>query len=350
HAILRHLSLRTPKIRVRVVGTNGKGSTAWFLAAALRATGLKVGLYTSPHILRFHERIRIQGREVPDRLLRLAAARVRPYAERYRASWFEAATAIALVCFSKARVDVEILEAGVGGRLDATTAVPADMCLITPIALDHQDWLGESLSAIAREKAYAMRGCAVCLSAPQEPSVRRVLRAFAHGLAFARRWRGPLAARGAFQRINAGLAWAAVERLRALGRIPDRPAAAHRAIARTRVPGRCMRIFYKGAELWLDPAHNAHAARALAKALASAAPLDAAFVYTRADRDPAPIAEVLRRIARRVETSRNPEHAPPRVQAYLGRNPGAKILVCGSFRTVAAMLAAVEDDEGVARR
>jgi len=135
--------LKQPKLRIRIAGTNGKGSTAFMLANALQACGLKVGLYTSPHILQFNERIRINGEPVSDTALLQGIEQLMPRALEIGASYFETATALALKQFSDLEVDVEILEAGVGARLDATTAVEADVALITPIGLDHQGWLGE---------------------------------------------------------------------------------------------------------------------------------------------------------------------------------------------------------------
>ncbi|MDX8405348.1 MAG: bifunctional folylpolyglutamate synthase/dihydrofolate synthase, partial [Mariprofundus sp.] len=153
-AVIAATALHRPQLRIRVAGTNGKGSTASMLAAALQSSGLSVGLYTSPHLLCFNERIRLQGVPVADDVLYGAMQRLMPIALQAGASYFETATALALDIFANAGVDVEILEAGVGARLDATTAVAADMALLTPIGLDHQAWLGDSVAAVASEKAY----------------------------------------------------------------------------------------------------------------------------------------------------------------------------------------------------
>ncbi len=152
--LLRPLCIKRPKLRVRIAGTNGKGSTAFMLSHALQACGMRTGLYSSPHIQHFGERIRINGVPVSETTLHMLMQSIMPAALKAGASYFEAATALALKYFSDSHVDVEILEAGVGARLDATTAVEADMALITPIGLDHQNWLGDRLADIAAEKAH----------------------------------------------------------------------------------------------------------------------------------------------------------------------------------------------------
>ena len=140
---------------VLVAGTNGKGSTCTFLAHALQAQGKQVGLYTSPHLLRFTERIRIDGDELAQGSVatlydKIVAAETRAGLEL---SFFEITTAMALLAFRAHDVQTAVLEVGLGGRLDATNAVPRILSVITPIDLDHQEYLGDSLAAIAREKA-----------------------------------------------------------------------------------------------------------------------------------------------------------------------------------------------------
>ena len=130
---LSHLSLRRPKLRVRIAGTNGKGSTGYFLESAFRASGFTTGFYTSPHILRFNERIRINGAPASDEVLTPLLTDILDLGKKCGASPFELATALAISTFNQKNVDIEILECGLGARLDATTAVPADMALITPV-------------------------------------------------------------------------------------------------------------------------------------------------------------------------------------------------------------------------
>jgi len=329
-----------PRLRIRVVGTNGKGSTARFLATALQALGLRVGLYTSPHLVRFAERIAIDGRPVDDDVLLAALRRIVPHAEAIGASWFEAATVLALDCFAKAQVDVEILEAGVGARWDATTAFAAEMALIAPIGLDHCQWLGPTIEAIAEDKAHAFDGCRWCLTAPQPDAAMPALRKHAQALQVAPPWQGRLAAFGAFQRINAGLAWAAVLALRDAGWIPTKKQAllrAQKAIASTSIPGRMQRLCIGNAELWIDVAHNEHAAEAVAQALIPLRPWARVVVAVREDRDPKPIEQALAVLEAPIVRAATPEQAPQlAAQALLE----GRVLVVGSHRAAGAVLAA----------
>lgn len=345
HVLLRSCRSQRPRVRIRIAGTNGKGSTAHMLAAAVAACGYSVGLYTSPHILCFNERIRINGDKVANEALLAALRQLLPVAQAVGASYFEVATALALNAFAAAGVQVEILEAGVGARLDATTAVPADMALITPIALDHQAWLGPTLAAIATEKAYVMAGCRDVLSATQPACVRQVLSAARSDVRFVRRRRWPgLAVRGAHQRVNASLALAAAECLGRAGLAVD-PRLACRAIAATEVPGRLQCVIWGGRHIWLDAAHNLHAVRALLPTLPELAePFDAIFVFTRPDRDLSAGMRLLRPHARRLvgppASSGICDVTYSDVPAALANELAAKtrghFLLLGSFTTVAA--------------
>jgi len=142
---------------ITVGGTNGKGSCIAFLEAIYRAAGYKVGAYTSPHILRYNERIRINGQPVDDEAICQAFNRIDSARGDISLSYFEFGTLAALDLFSAAGVDVQLLEVGLGGRLDAVNIVAADATVITTIAIDHIDWLGNTLEAIGREKAGIFR-------------------------------------------------------------------------------------------------------------------------------------------------------------------------------------------------
>ncbi len=341
HALLEGLPLRRPRLRIRIAGTNGKGSTAWMLAAGLCAAGLRVGLYTSPHILRFNERIRIDGRPLGDAALLAQLARIAPRALECGASWFEAATALALTCFSAAGVDVEILEAGVGARLDATTAVAADMALITPIGLDHQAWLGETLAAIAHEKAHAASGCEFAFSAPQTQEAATVLGNIAPHIRFAAPWpkEEALTAPGRHQRINAGLAWAGAAAALEMAGLPEKADAARRAIALACPPGRLQCVTIGQAELWLDAAHNRHALEALLPWLADQPRFDAIVVFTREDRSLEDGLALLRPFARALRDGRDAAQAGEELASLLERMPQGRFLALGSFRTLASIAA-----------
>jgi dihydrofolate synthase/folylpolyglutamate synthase len=166
---------------VQIAGTNGKGSTAAMLASVCRAAGIGAGLYTSPHLVSMRERVRVAGREIGRGEFARAATDVRAAAEGVaRASqalptFFEQVTALALVAFREARVELAVLETGLGGRLDATTAARATTVAVTPVALDHQEYLGNTLAEIAAEKAAIIRPGVSAVVAPQEPEAEEVI-------------------------------------------------------------------------------------------------------------------------------------------------------------------------------
>ena len=168
---------------VQIAGTNGKGSTAAMLESICRAAGVSVGLYTSPHLVSITERIKIAGDEISKDAFARFASEVRLAAESLVTSenlealptFFEHVTAIALLAFREAGVELAILETGLGGRLDATTAVRAGTVAITPISLDHQEYLGETLVEVAGEKAAIIRPKSIVVVSPQPEVVRRVI-------------------------------------------------------------------------------------------------------------------------------------------------------------------------------
>lgn len=166
---------------VQIAGTNGKGSTAAMLAAVARAAGLRAGLYTSPHLVSVTERVRVGGLEVSRDDFARHATRVREAAEAVGRdsgalpTFFEQVTAVALSAFADEKVELAILETGLGGRLDATTAAGALWVAVTPVALDHQEYLGETLAEIAAEKAAIIRPGTRAVVAPQKPEVLEVI-------------------------------------------------------------------------------------------------------------------------------------------------------------------------------
>lgn len=168
---------------VQIAGTNGKGSTAVLLESICRAAGIKTGLFTSPHLVSITERIRIDGCEITEEDFARLATEVRNAADQLlragrieaRPTFFEQVTAIALLAFKDAQVDLAILETGLGGRLDSTTMARADTVAITPIALDHQEYLGGTLREIAAEKAAIIRPGVTAIIAAQPEEARRVI-------------------------------------------------------------------------------------------------------------------------------------------------------------------------------
>jgi len=346
HALLAEMNLNRPRLRIRIAGTNGKGSTAFMLSHALQRAGLTAGLYTSPHIHTFNERIRINGQPVTDAEIISILEDIITTATKIGASYFEVATALALSLFSRARVDVEILEAGVGARMDATTAVPADMALVTPVAMDHQAWLGEALTAIADEKAHVMDGCRWAISAAQADEVSEVLRKHRPDIEFVsdEDVLQPLKMAGDHQHCNASLAYAAIRRLCAEGGVEADLPAMMSAIANTQVPGRLQHILWNRCDLWLDAAHNMHAVQALLPSLPDLAdPFDAILVFTRGDRDLTEALPLLRPLTRRLVAQNNQagccdanyDDLRDALEAEVEGRAGGTFLVLGSFTSLA---------------
>ncbi|MDI9631029.1 MAG: Mur ligase family protein [Acidobacteriota bacterium] len=298
-------ALDDPQLRfpsVLVAGTNGKGSTAALLAAILQAAGLRTGLYTSPHLERPAERIRVDGLPLPDRRLARLLAEVvaASTAGGGRApTYFEAMTAAAFLAFARQRVDLAVLEVGMGGRLDATNLARPELSLVTAIDLDHREFLGETRAAIAREKAGIFRPGrpALALAGSAEATAALAAEAAAVGASFldlgpwlaetrfleegwegqrlaivtpAGRWRLRLPLAGRHQAANLLLAVHAAERLRALGWPAIGPAAIRQGVAATRWPGRLESVLLPtGDRVLLDAAHNPDGARRLAEFLAA---------------------------------------------------------------------------------
>jgi len=180
-AALEHPENRFPT--VLVAGTNGKGSTAATLASILQASGLKTGLYTSPHLVRINERIRLNGEAISDDDFAMLHDVVDRTAERlvgegdlpWHPSFFEMLTAMAFEYFAHSRPDIVVLEVGMGGRLDATNVVEPRLSIITDISLDHQKYLGETVAEIAREKAGVIRPGGILVTLPQLPEANDVI-------------------------------------------------------------------------------------------------------------------------------------------------------------------------------
>lgn len=253
---------------IHVAGTNGKGSTCAMADAVARAAGCRTGLFTSPHLIDYRERIRVSGVEIPEEAcaamlteLRELCASLEPHP-----TFFEITLVLAMRWFRERECEVLVLETGMGGRLDATTAVPADVCAITPVGMDHMQWLGDTVEAIALEKAGIFVEGKPAISAPQLPSVRRVLECEANErrvpLSFVE---GPLngypiALPGEHQRWNAALA---LECLHAVGVRLDYETVRH-GLATVRWPGRFECFEHAGREIVLDGAHNPQGAAVLA--------------------------------------------------------------------------------------
>jgi len=304
---------------VLIAGTNGKGSTAASLASILQASGLRTGLYTSPHLMRINERIRIESRQIPDDKFALIHDLVERTAERlvedgelpWHPSFFEMLTAMAFEHFATSKVDIAVLEVGMGGRLDATNVVDPRLSVITDIALDHQKFLGNSIAEIAHEKAGIIRPGGVIVTLPQMPEANdvigntvlekdaRVISAVPYVppvspaspryFEASRNARPPLGSAGPFSRYplhvlgkeilvetplvgrhqlrNVALAIAAAEELHSQG-LPVTADSIERGIRETRWPGR-FQVVAGSPEIVLDVAHNPAGAWALRSTFSS---------------------------------------------------------------------------------
>ena len=276
---------------IHVAGTNGKGSIAAFLSSVLAHAGYKVGLYTSPHLVRFNERIQINGRPVSDRDVAQAAEAVqRIYTQGEPPTFFECATAMALYHFGLERVDWAVLETGMGGRYDATNIVHPQASIISNISMEHTEYLGNTLAKIAAEKAGVIKTGAGVVTATRQKSALQVIEQAAaqKGVPLYRfgkeirvrkdkqgsftytgmnhRWRRvKIALMGDHQITNAALALGALELLMEKGlQLTDE--ALYAGLASTRWPGR-LEVVSREPFVLLDGAHNPSAVRTLKKFL-----------------------------------------------------------------------------------
>ena len=319
---------------VLIAGTNGKGSTAATLASILTASGLRTGLYTSPHLARANERIRVDRTEIADDDFARVYFRVHDAAQELvmtgglpqMPSYFEILTAQALLYFAEQKAEIAVLEVGMGGRLDATNVVEPLISVITDISLDHMEWLGSTISAIAREKAGILRRGGTMITLPQHPEANQAIGEVAtelevRGVSATSYVPGasvvgpysievlgteitvdsPLA--GAHQHRNLALAIASAVELASRRGFSITPATIAEGIRQTRWPGRLERIEKNGVEWILDVAHNpagAWALRAgLRRALESDGPHTLIFSCLR-DKPVAEMAQILFPLFRRV--------------------------------------------------
>ena len=286
---------------IHIAGTNGKGSVVAMLRAGLEGAGMSTHAYTSPHLARFHERIRVAGDLISEADLAVLLEECEQANGGTPITFFEITTVAALVAFVRQRADYTLLEVGLGGRLDATNVVDTPrLTIITPISIDHQQYLGETLAQIAGEKAGILKRGVPCVVGPQNDESLPVIEAravalgaplFVHGQDWmVHREHGRLVYEdtkglldlelpvlpGAHQVQNAGIAIAA---LRALG---FNETACEAALARAEWPARMQRLIHgplvdrlpEGAALWLDGGHNAAAGQALADLLAEMPPAE----------------------------------------------------------------------------
>jgi len=272
---------RAGKHIVTIAGTNGKGSTVAFVEAIARAAGLRVGAFTSPHLLRYNERVRVNGDDAPDALLVAAFERIEAARGEIPLTYFEFGTLAALAIFADAGLDLAILEVGLGGRLDAVNIVDADVAVLTTVDLDHQEYLGNDRETIGADKAGIFRAGKPCVLGERDPPSSVLRRAYEIG-AFAIRghsdylverrdhgwtWREPgfeielpLPALAAPAQLDN--AAAAIAALRALPiELPE--AAIVEGVRSAHVPGR-LQVISESPEVLVDVAPNPHAAAQVA--------------------------------------------------------------------------------------
>lgn len=391
--VAKNLTLDLSRAKVITVGgTNGKGSCVAFLDAILRAQGYRVGAYTSPHLLRYNERVRIDGDFVSDQLLITAFEDVYAALDGISLTYFEFGTLAALLLFQQAQLDVIVLEVGLGGRLDAVNLIDADVAVLTTIDLDHQDWLGHDREAIGREKAGIFRkgGAAICAD-PQPPqSVIETAVAIAakwYGCGDAYRyeingdrwnWRGSALPKIAhyedlpLPQLPLPSAAAALAALHCLS-LPTSESAIRSGLQTAILPGRFQCVRRNGVEIILDVAHNPQAATWLAQRLVEAPARRTYAVFAMmADKDIDTVIATLRHrfdhwfigdlpnnpralAAAELETKLATHHidaltcAPTLADAFATAmqhaDTGERVVVFGSFFTVAEVLTQLTAEE-----
>lgn len=319
-SVAQRLDLKLPFVKIVVAGTNGKGSTCAMLEAILISAGYRVGLYTSPHLVRFNERIRVNGELASDAQIIEQFERIDAVRGEISLSYFEYATLAALLLFDASRLDVAVLEVGMGGRLDAVNIVDADCSVVTSIDIDHAEWLGDTREKVGIEKAHVFRAGRPAICADPSPPATVAEHAEKIGADLWRfgkdfnysgdrqQWayggreqrRNGLAypaLRGANQLLNASAALAAIESLRDKLAVPQQ--AVRVGLLQVSLPGR-MQILPGKPAIVLDVAHNPHAASALAQNLNGMAyfPYTHAVVGMMRDKD---LKAVVSKLAARVD-------------------------------------------------
>jgi dihydrofolate synthase / folylpolyglutamate synthase len=282
---------------IHIAGTNGKGSTAAMLSSILKQHGQRVGLYTSPHLVRFTERFRINDEEVsPGRILEIFHRIRTLLGGGDPPTFFEMVTAMAFQYFAEEGVDWAVIEVGMGGRLDATNVITPEVSIITNVTFDHEEHLGNTLGAIAREKAGIIKARTPVLTATRHALVQAILKAaclrlqaplYRLGKDFSVKRAGPASIRydgfknrfgplelnlpGAHQLHNAALALAALELLETQGAIEIDPGAVQAGLKQVRWPAR-LEVLQEAPLMLLDGAHNPQGADCLRDALRQSYP------------------------------------------------------------------------------
>ena len=253
---------------ITVAGTNGKGSTVAFIDSIYNETKYKVGRSTSPHLLEYNERFAIDGQEVTDELIIKAFELIETKRQDVTLTYFEFSTLAALIMFAEASVDLAILEVGLGGRLDSVNVVDSDVSVITNIAIDHTDYLGDTREAIGREKAGVMRTLKPCICGDQDPP--KSLLSYAKEIntpltLVSESYKNAIGLEGAHQKLNAAVAVKAIESL--TNQFPVSHNMIIEGVKKTRIAARFEKIIIGDKTVILDVAHNPAAVKTLVETL-----------------------------------------------------------------------------------
>ena len=269
-----------PYAVITVAGTNGKGSTVSFIDSVYHESKYKVGRSTSPHLLKYNERFAIDGQEVADALIIKAFELIETKREGITLTYFEFSTLAALIIFAEASVDLAILEVGLGGRLDSVNVVDSDVSVITNIAIDHTDYLGDTREAIGREKAGVMRTSKPCICGDQDPP--QSLLSYAKEIntplvLVSESYKNQIGLDGAHQKLNAAVAVKAIESL--TSQFPISNNMISEGIKKARIAARFEKINIGNKTIILDVAHNPAAVEALVETL-SENPVETVAIFS----------------------------------------------------------------------
>ena len=269
-----------PYAVITVAGTNGKGSTVSFIDSIYHESKYKVGRSTSPHLLKYNERFAIDGKEVTDELIIKAFELIETKREGVTLTYFEFSTLAALIIFAEASVDLAILEVGLGGRLDSVNVVDSDVSIITNIAIDHTDYLGDTREAIGREKAGVMRTAKPCICGDQGPP--QSLLSYAKEInapltLISKSYKNEIGLEGAHQKLNAAVAVKAIENLR--NKFPVTNNMIIQGVKKAKIKARFEKIKIGDKIVILDVAHNPAAVKSLVETL-SENPVETVAIFS----------------------------------------------------------------------
>ena len=265
---------------ITIAGTNGKGSTVSFIDSIYRQSKFKIGRSTSPHLLKYNERYAIDGVDVSDEVIIKAFEQIETQRHDITLTYFEFSTLAALIIFAEANIDLAILEVGLGGRLDSVNVVDSDVSVITNVAIDHTDYLGDTREKIGREKAGVMRTSRPCICGDQDPP--QSLLAYAKEIEtpvtfVSEGYKGEIGLEGAHQRINAAVAVETVKKL--LDQFPVSEGMISEGVRKASIKARFEKRYIADKTVILDVAHNPAAVKTLVETL-SDSPMETVAIFS----------------------------------------------------------------------